>query len=102
MNTTSDITTAAATLGRKGGKATTEAKVTAARANGAKGGRPRAAWSKTTYGWKHNASGATLERTNNPNPDRYGDWSLAGAPTVTRRYWWSLAKAKAAVEAASK
>lgn len=32
---------AAALLGRKGGKATTEAKAAAARTNGAKGGRPR-------------------------------------------------------------
>lgn len=39
MNNTSNISTAAAALGRKGGKSTTEAKTSAARANGAKGGR---------------------------------------------------------------
>lgn len=33
-------TSAAALLGRKGGKAKSEAKATAARANGKKGGRP--------------------------------------------------------------
>jgi hypothetical protein len=33
--------TAAVTLGRKGGKATSEAKTAAARANGRKGGRPK-------------------------------------------------------------
>ncbi len=43
MTTTSDITTAAATLGRKGGKSTTEAKAAAARENGSKGGRPKGA-----------------------------------------------------------
>lgn len=32
---------AAVALGRKGGKATSDAKTTAARANGAKGGRPK-------------------------------------------------------------
>lgn len=41
--TRTSITTsrAAAALGRKGGKATSGAKRAAARANGAKGGRPR-------------------------------------------------------------
>jgi len=38
--TTNDISTAAAALGRKGGSARTEAKIHAARSNGAKGGRP--------------------------------------------------------------
>lgn len=44
MTNKSDITTAAATLGRKGGKSTSEAKTAAARANGAKGGRPSRAF----------------------------------------------------------
>lgn len=35
-----DISKAAAALGRKGGSAKTESKATAARSNGAKGGRP--------------------------------------------------------------
>ena len=41
MTTNTEITTAAATLGRKGGAVKSEAKTTTARANGAKGGRPR-------------------------------------------------------------
>lgn len=40
MTNQTDISTAAAALGRKGGKTTSEAKAAAARANGAKGGRP--------------------------------------------------------------
>ena len=36
-----DISAAAAALGRKGGKAKSEAKARAARENGRKGGRPR-------------------------------------------------------------
>lgn len=40
-----EITKAAAILGQKGGSARTEAKIDAARANGAKGGRP-ANWHK--------------------------------------------------------
>ena len=39
MNT-NEISNAAAALGRKGGSARTEAKIDAARSNGAKGGRP--------------------------------------------------------------
>lgn len=41
MTATTEIATAAATLGRKGGTAKTEAKTAAARANGISGGRPR-------------------------------------------------------------
>ena len=40
--TTPDISKAAAAMGRKGGLAKTDAKTDAARANGAKGGRPKA------------------------------------------------------------
>ena len=40
MSKTTDISNAAAALGRKGGEAKSEAKATAARENGAKGGRP--------------------------------------------------------------
>ena len=40
MTTNTEISTAAAALGRKGGSAKSEAKTTTARANGAKGGRP--------------------------------------------------------------
>jgi hypothetical protein len=40
MKTTTEISTAAAALGRKGGSVKSEAKTTTARANGAKGGRP--------------------------------------------------------------
>jgi hypothetical protein len=36
-----NLSNAAATLGRKGGKATTDAKVEASRENGQKGGRPK-------------------------------------------------------------
>jgi hypothetical protein len=42
MTTTTEISTAAAALGRKGGSAKSEAKTTAVRANGALGGRPKA------------------------------------------------------------
>jgi len=41
MSTTTTITKAAAALGRKGGKSTSEAKTAAARENGEQGGRPR-------------------------------------------------------------
>lgn len=44
MTITTDITTAAAALGRKGGSAKSEAKTEAVRANGAKGGRPAFEW----------------------------------------------------------
>lgn len=44
MTTTTDITSAAAALGRKGGSAKSEAKTAAVRANGAKGGRPAHEW----------------------------------------------------------
>ena len=44
MTTTTDITSAAAALGRKGGQAKTEVKAAAVRANGAKGGRPPGLW----------------------------------------------------------
>ena len=40
MTTNTEISTAAAALGRKGGSAKSEAKASTARANGAKGGRP--------------------------------------------------------------
>ena len=40
MTANTDMTTAAATLGRKGGIATSPAKTTAARENAKKGGRP--------------------------------------------------------------
>jgi hypothetical protein len=40
MSTNTEISNAAAALGRKGGSAKSEAKTTTARANGAKGGRP--------------------------------------------------------------
>lgn len=40
MTATTEISTAAATLGRKGGKATSEAKTIAARRNAERGGRP--------------------------------------------------------------
>lgn len=43
MTRTANTSRAAAALGRKGGKAKSEAKAAAARANGAKGGRPRKA-----------------------------------------------------------
>jgi hypothetical protein len=43
MTRTNTTSRAAAALGRKGGKAKSEAKAAAARANGAKGGRPRRA-----------------------------------------------------------
>lgn len=41
MTATTEIATAAATLGRKGGSAKTAAKTAAAQSNGATGGRPR-------------------------------------------------------------
>ena len=41
MTTDTDITNAASALGRKGGKARTEAKQAASRNNGKRGGRPR-------------------------------------------------------------
>ena len=44
MTTTNDISNAAAALGRRGGKAKSEAKSAAVRANGAKGGRPAFEW----------------------------------------------------------
>jgi hypothetical protein len=50
MTTTTDISTAAAALGRKGGQAKTEAKAAAVRANGAKGGRPAFEWLVITTG----------------------------------------------------
>ena len=50
MTTTTEITTAAATLGRKGGIATSPAKTTAARENAKKGGRPAFEWLVITTG----------------------------------------------------
>lgn len=50
MTTTTDITSAAAALGRKGGQAKTDAKAAAVRANGSKGGRPAFEWLVITTG----------------------------------------------------
>ena len=50
MKNDTNISTAAAALGRKGGLAKTEAKAAAVRKNGAKGGRPRERFELTFWG----------------------------------------------------
>ena len=78
-----EINQAAAALGKKGGKSTSEAKVTAARKNGAKGGRPQSS--------RKERADAALERLRNASPEtrdqEYQTWLFFATAAEVRRNW---------------
>lgn len=75
-----NLTEAAATLGRKGGKATSAAKAAAARENGRKGGRPRvAAHIPERIAATRYTLHESTDRTRNFDGGDYDEWALVVA-----------------------